>query len=479
MYSKPVESFCVSIIIINAIFLGFQSDFAVKNPFEEDPPIIEFGQLGFFVFFWTELAARIAVDPLYFFQGKDWRWNYFDLFLMIAGTAQKITKSKAAGATLLRVLRAGRIMRIAPAIKTHPFFRELRLMIYSLISSLRGLFWGFLLMVSINYLFAMLFLGEATNYLRSNLGDGETVDALNEYWGSMAVALRSLFAAISGGDDWMGIAQPLFDISLPHGCLFVVYIFVVFAGLLNIMNGVFVDAALASSRADSDLVAQLDHEALVETIKSAKAVFESIGESLTEQQFQELLGKADVKGFFRSLDMDVEEAKCFFSILDTDNSGTLELDEFIQGCLRLQGAAKKIHVASLLAEHDRIWKAQVQYFNQLAQKVHNEFARLDKALNGTTLGELGRGKDAQPQPSLRHVHGGLAEMPQHLAFDQPHLWPNGSPRQNGAIVHGSWVGTPAGLLPASPRSVDDTGMMRESPTHPGHYWIQNSCQSSV
>jgi len=256
-----------------------------------------------------------------------------------------------------------------------------------LLGSARGLFWAFILMCSVNYIFAMLFLGEALAYVREHPEGNETTALLDDYWGSMATALRSLFMAVSGGDDWSNIAAPFWEFSTAYGYLFVVYVFIIVCGMLNIMNGVFVDAALLSSKSDADLVDAMEAEAMEETIKAAKAVFKSIGNELTERQFQELLTKKTVKDFFRGLDMDIEEAKCFFTLLDVDSSHTLDLDEFIQGCLRLQGAAKKIHVAAMLSEHKKVTNAHERFFNQLAMKLHSEFERLDVILGGTLPGQ--------------------------------------------------------------------------------------------
>mmetsp|Transcript_42643 Transcript_42643/g.112909 ORF Transcript_42643/g.112909 Transcript_42643/m.112909 type:complete len:158 (+) Transcript_42643:67-540(+) len=54
------------------------------------------------------------------------------------------------------------------------------------------------------------------------------------------------------------------------------------------------------------------------------------------------LGSTEVQEFFESINVDVTEAKCLFDLLDSDGSGSIEFNEFLSGCLRLQGPAKSM-----------------------------------------------------------------------------------------------------------------------------------------
>jgi hypothetical protein len=389
IYSKRVEAFCVAVIMCNAVFIGIQTDYTVKNPFASEPDFITIGNLAFFVFFWAELGARILVDPPFFFQGPDKLWNYFDLFLMLSGTFQMIIQSESAGAYVLRVLRAGRIMRIAPAIKTHPFFRELRLMVFGLYSCLRGLFWAGILLITVFYLFAMVFVGEATTYIKKQgpdlvKGDNETVDNLRQYFGSLPLALRSLFEAISGGNDWSTFSEPLFEVGDMLGYFFLLYIFIVFLGFLNVMTGVFVDSALASSVLDAQNLEAEEEKMFQETMAAAQKVFTTIGgDRLTKAEFEELLQTREVVDFFRSLELQPEEAVGLFHLLDVDRSEDLSLDEFVQGSLRLKGGAKKIHVATIMDEQRRSVQMHLENHNQICERMVDEFNRLEQIVTSS------------------------------------------------------------------------------------------------
>merc|ERR1712048_972640 len=58
----------------------------------------------------------------------------------------------------------------------------------------------------------------------------------------------------------------------------------------------------------------------------------------------------DVSAFFILLDVDPSDAYALFKLLDDDGSGTIDADEFVDGCLRLQGQAKSIDLAKVRHE---------------------------------------------------------------------------------------------------------------------------------
>ena len=51
--------------------------------------------------------------------------------------------------------------------------------------------------------------------------------------------------------------------------------------------------------------------------------------------------------------MEVWDAWSFFKLLDEDAGGAVEIEEFLQGCLRLRGQARATDVVRLV--HDQTW----------------------------------------------------------------------------------------------------------------------------
>merc|ERR1712113_411771 len=54
--------------------------------------------------------------------------------------------------------------------------------------------------------------------------------------------------------------------------------------------------------------------------------------------------------FFQALDIDMSEARHVFDLLDMSGDGTIDADEFLNGCLHMHGPAKALDLLLLSRE---------------------------------------------------------------------------------------------------------------------------------
>lgn len=54
--------------------------------------------------------------------------------------------------------------------------------------------------------------------------------------------------------------------------------------------------------------------------------------------------------YLRVLGMEVDDAERLFRLLDTDQSGSVNLSEFLEGCMRLKGTARSLDMFAVLTE---------------------------------------------------------------------------------------------------------------------------------
>merc|ERR1712083_699970 len=54
--------------------------------------------------------------------------------------------------------------------------------------------------------------------------------------------------------------------------------------------------------------------------------------------------------YFRSINLDPSEVRVLFELLDSDESGTIDLEEFIIGCKKLSGGSRAFDLAILQIE---------------------------------------------------------------------------------------------------------------------------------
>merc|ERR1712050_160068 len=71
-----------------------------------------------------------------------------------------------------------------------------------------------------------------------------------------------------------------------------------------------------------------------------------------------------------------DEAEDLFNLVDIDGSGSIDPEEFVNGCIRLQGPAKALDLASFMHEYKQAQKRELARDN----KMHRAMASLQRAL---------------------------------------------------------------------------------------------------
>lgn len=77
--------------------------------------------------------------------------------------------------------------------------------------------------------------------------------------------------------------------------------------------------------------------------------------TLSWDEFKSTLEKPKVRSYFEALDLDLSQAHVLFDLLDTDQSGSVTVEEFIEGCVRLRGHARSIDVNKIVYMCERMF----------------------------------------------------------------------------------------------------------------------------
>lgn len=95
--------------------------------------------------------------------------------------------------------------------------------------------------------------------------------------------------------------------------------------------------------------------------------------------FQRLVADPRIIAYFRTMGLEISTAYHLFRLLDLDNSDTVSVSEFVLGCLRLQGTAKNVDVATLMYENKRMmikWVTFMDFMEGKFEEVLGEIARV-------------------------------------------------------------------------------------------------------
>lgn len=370
------DAFFGLLVVSNAIFIGFE----VEEGFVENRSSgVQVIQYSYTVLFLLELILRIAAYGRSFFCGSDWAWGWLD-FLIVFSSMWEIgidlvlitqEDDQLQGIGNSSALRAVRIIRITRMLKTLRLLRifrfivALRTLVTSIISTLKNLFWALMLLGIIIYAFAILF----CQAIRTHLTDPampplseEVHDQAERFFGTLLDTMLSLFMSITNGVSWNLILIPLKEVHVVWVVFFLFFIAFTYLAVLNVVTGVFCQSAIESAQTDHALAVQnilANKEAHLSKIRE---LFISLaGEEdgvITYAMFEQQVHSPEVREYFETLGLDVWDAWSFFKMLDLDEGGCVEIDEFFMGCLRLRGAARAMDVCKII--HDQTWLLKTQ-----------------------------------------------------------------------------------------------------------------------
>lgn len=366
VHSHRFDLICISMIIFNTVLLGVVTQLEALDVGGELPlPITVIGR-ACSIWFFLELIVRfIAAGPYMYFFSAEWTWNMLDLCIVasdVVGLVVEIALSgneMGASSTTFRVLRTFRAFRAFRVLRLGRFFKELRLMVLSVLRSGILFFWSALLLGMLMYVCGIFLTQAVTQYLHDTSGEETALRTqLQRFFTTLDQSVYTLFLTISGGISWHEVSDPLLRIHAFYGLFFVFYIFFAVFSLLNIITAVFVDCALSSAKQDQEEVIQAHLQDSKQLVQKLVTIFASAdadhSHSLSLQEFEAHLSNPKVVACLNSIGIPVDEAPTLYKLLDVDDTNTLTAEDFVFGCLKLKGPARTYDLQTLMCENKKL-----------------------------------------------------------------------------------------------------------------------------
>eukprot|EP00747_Dinoflagellata_sp_TGD_P215755 gnl/TRDRNA2_/TRDRNA2_88400_c1_seq1.p1 gnl/TRDRNA2_/TRDRNA2_88400_c1~~gnl/TRDRNA2_/TRDRNA2_88400_c1_seq1.p1 ORF type:complete len:257 (-),score=64.79 gnl/TRDRNA2_/TRDRNA2_88400_c1_seq1:59-742(-) len=205
--------------------------------------------------------------------------------------------------------------------------------------------------------------------------DSATEDGLVEGFGSLPRSILSLYEAMTGGKDWDDLAAPLIELNPIYGLIFSIYIAFVTLALGNVVTGVFVESALKSAKDD-------ENRHMLATLKKLFKEIDTDGSnSITWTEFTSKLLTPHFITMLKEIEITPEEAMNLFKLLDADESGDIDQDEFINGFLGLRGAATSFDLSTVMHEARKNQVKNKLNFRKLERVILKLNMKLDKEMS--------------------------------------------------------------------------------------------------
>jgi len=348
------------VIVINTIIIGVELD-AQKGKSSRHVAFILL-EVFFMLTFMFEVGVKIKYHT--------WKWIFLDgwnLFtFLVAGMAVVdgvILQALGLHGQLrmLSLLRVVGIMRLLRVIRMFRGLKELRLVMQGLIGSLGMLSWTVVILVVFLYVAAVFTtstIGRADDFYDFNkLTNGWDVE---ELFGSVGKSMYTLLQCMTR-DAWSsGVARYVTVHMWYMSFFFMVFMLVSTYGLLNLVVSVIVEQTLTAARNNDNKVRAKEERQKRAELDGLKEIFlladEDGSGELDVNEFLDALKDDEILWKMRSLDLPIDDAARLFTVIDGEGTRALTMEEFIDGCTKLKGAARSRDLLAITAQADTLAK---------------------------------------------------------------------------------------------------------------------------
>eukprot|EP00927_Polykrikos_kofoidii_P034585 TRINITY_DN29316_c0_g1_i1.p1 TRINITY_DN29316_c0_g1~~TRINITY_DN29316_c0_g1_i1.p1 ORF type:complete len:813 (+),score=139.16 TRINITY_DN29316_c0_g1_i1:154-2592(+) len=354
-----------------------QIDWNAGHPADKKPMSFSVIGICFTAVFAMELFMRIVASGTSFFcaeKSQLW-WNWLDLVIVITSVAEAVvfflsmtstSESKLSKIAAIRMLKLMRIFKLGRVVR---FLRPLKILVSAIFHTLKSVFWSLVLLALIVYCFGIIFTTAASDYFKLLAYDpsaprisqlGETKMKL--FYGGLGDSMLTLFMCIVGGINWSEAIDPLRELGMFWLVLFLAYICFTTCAVLNVVTGIFCQSAIESTQDENESLLHVfltNEKAMVDRFKMLFSHMDmDASGTITLEDFESCIEDPKVSAYFETLDLDPEKVLYFFKHVCSDSSNQekqspIELEDFIESCLRLKGPAKSCDLAQLMFDFKR------------------------------------------------------------------------------------------------------------------------------
>ena len=254
--SRSVTIFITTLILINAIILGLETDRETASKYSR---VLDWMDLTILMIFSAEIVLKLYVYRLRFFHSG---WNVFDL--AIVGIAWLPTSGALTVLRTLRILRVLRLISVVP---------QMRRVVSAIGYSIPG-------MISVVSVLSLIFYVSAV--LATKLFGSYPDPDMQEWFGTIGASSYTLFQIMTLESWSMGVVRPTMELFPWAWAFFLPFIIITSFAVLNFFIGIIVDSMQTAQKLEAEAVG-LDADAPLtqRDLKNLDAKLNKISDELT------------------------------------------------------------------------------------------------------------------------------------------------------------------------------------------------------
>eukprot|EP00931_Biecheleriopsis_adriatica_P110681 TRINITY_DN8497_c0_g1_i2.p1 TRINITY_DN8497_c0_g1~~TRINITY_DN8497_c0_g1_i2.p1 ORF type:complete len:621 (-),score=90.39 TRINITY_DN8497_c0_g1_i2:66-1895(-) len=382
------------IVILNMVLIGAEVDYSATVATNKIPHAFRVLNYLFALFFVLEVTVRcIATGCRGFFCSPEAPWHMVDAVAACAAISEvffELLVSRVADGlnvnvmAVLRILQLGRLLRGVKLFRYLRYISSLQTMLVAIADTTRFLLWTFLLVMFVTFLWGVALTRLVSENCRvlavQDTGDADALPACKQedvrrYWARLSASMYTLFKCMTGGITWDDLLDDLGEVSSAASILFVFYICFTFFVLLNVLTGVFCTSSIESAHAQKDVAAMRqmqNHQKYADSIKKIFTNIDLNGSALISlQEFENALEEPEMSALLESMNIPTSDAWMLFRMIDFNQDGAIDLDEFVDGCMHLRGNARAIQLAKISMEN-KIIRQDISETNDMLMSLLNQ-----------------------------------------------------------------------------------------------------------
>jgi len=207
------------------------------------------------------------------------------------------------------------------------------------------------------------------------------------HFGSLPIAMLSLFLSFLGEAEFRGIIELLAVMSFWYCALYLVFVLFMNLAIANVIAGLFVADAIEMASQDRELRERGEVLRARKNMDILSTLFGEIDTTgageLYRSDFRNQLQRPEVQALFSHFQFDIIDVDSFFTFLDVDGTGTVSIEEFVVGCLRMNGKSNAIDMEMSIHETKRTVKRLAQDLEEMQEdgvKVHHQLDDISQML---------------------------------------------------------------------------------------------------
>jgi hypothetical protein len=361
-----VFAFVINVVIaFNCVFMWISANDAVANYKTAPNQFVITGERIFIGAYSFEFICKIIRYRAHYFIDPSWKYNWLDTFLLALSIFFQVSGS-AGNVAWLRMLRILKIVKVVRVFRLVAQFRSLKAILVSLMTTLGTLGWSILMLAVIHFLFGLVIVLRVADYMQSNYEDGTSDPVvegqLDQYFGSVEEAMLSLFGTSTGGEGWPTFFDVLWQADTFSAVFLLFFVFFSQIAILNIILGIFVDNAMKAMEVSKEEAALEHADEQLEIEKNIRELCHEADAAgngvISRSEWTAALRKGQMQSYLDLVGVRVHNVMAYFKLLtQRSQDGTVDIDTFVRGCMRMKGQASGFDMQQVLHSLSTIQKS--------------------------------------------------------------------------------------------------------------------------